>query len=63
MLNHIDDMAQALLAAGLGAGSAELAEVNVTRAGILIGSALGGMNTFATAIETMHKQATTHPRF
>lgn len=47
---------KALLAAGLGAETAELAEIDAARAGILIGSALGGMNTFTTAIEALHKQ-------
>ncbi len=50
------DGAQALLAAGLAEGSAELKEIDVSRAGILIGSAMGGMDTFATAIKAMHTQ-------
>lgn len=53
--------AQALLAAGLGEGSAEMKDINITRAGILIGTAMGGMETFATAITTLHQQALPRP--
>ena len=53
--------AQALLAAGLGEGSAEVKDIDATRAGILIGTAMGGMETFANAITTLHQQARAPP--
>mmetsp|Transcript_7932 Transcript_7932/g.23402 ORF Transcript_7932/g.23402 Transcript_7932/m.23402 type:complete len:485 (+) Transcript_7932:240-1694(+) len=47
---------KALLAAGISEGSDAIKEIDVQRAGILIGSAMGGMDTFAAAITALHTQ-------
>lgn len=47
---------QALAAANLGVETLEMGQLDKARCGILIGSAMGGMNTFSTAIEALHKQ-------
>ncbi len=42
--------------AGIGVGSPGLDALDRMRAGILIGSAFGGMQTFATAVEVLETQ-------
>lgn len=49
-------MSQALLDAKLDLDCAETGQMDKARAGVLVGSAMGGMQTFSTAIETLHKQ-------
>ena len=47
---------QALQHAGIGVEPEQLAELDLARCGILIGTAMGGMSTFSTAVEDlMHK--------
>lgn len=47
---------QALDAAGVAWADGGLEKLDRMRCGILLGSAMGGMKTFATAIETLHTQ-------
>ncbi len=55
-LNAEPSPRQALAAANLGVETPEMGDLDKARCGILIGSAMGGMNTFSTAIEALHKQ-------
>ena len=52
---------QALDAAGISWAEGGLEKLDRMRCGILLGSAMGGMKTFATAIETLHTQVTSKP--
>lgn len=47
---------KALEDAGLAMGSDQMAALDKMRAGILVGSAFGGMQTFATAVEALETQ-------
>ena len=47
---------QALLDAKLGLDCAQSGDIEKMRAGVLVGTAMGGMQTFTTAIETLHNQ-------
>ena len=49
--------AQALASAGIAWDGGGLETLDRMRCGILVGTAMGGMHTFATAIEAMHTQA------
>ena len=44
---------QALQHAGIGIEQEQLAELDLARCGILIGTAMGGMSTFSTAVEDL----------
>lgn len=47
---------KALADAGMPSGSPELKELDITRAGILIGTAMGGMSSFTTAVSACATQ-------
>jgi 3-oxoacyl-(acyl-carrier-protein) synthase len=49
-------LSQALLDAKLGLDCAQSGDIEKMRAGVLVGTAMGGMQTFTTAIETLHNQ-------
>ncbi len=53
---------KALADAGLAVGSEQMAALDKMRAGILVGSAFGGMQTFATAVEALETQGELQPR-
>lgn len=47
---------KALIDAGLPEGSDEIKQIDPARAGILIGTAMGGMKSFETAVSNLHLQ-------